>query len=158
MFILATVHNDAGHHGYFATHAHITLRYSWPFIGNDIAWFVKKCHICQTRKTQNVLIPPVVATPAPLFAKIYIDTMHLPPSNGYKFIVQGLCLVVHYPKFNMLRNENTRAIGKWILNCFIYHWGTLVEIVSDNSVPFVKAIGYLSKKYHINHIALLAAG
>jgi hypothetical protein len=39
-------------------------------MGNDIAWFVKTCHICQTRKTQNVLIPPIVATPAPLFAKI----------------------------------------------------------------------------------------
>lgn len=154
MFILTTAHDDSGHHGYFATHALITLRYWWPLIGNDIAWFVKTCHLCQIRKTQNVLIPPVVATPAPLFAKIYVDTMHMPPSSGYKYIVQGRCSVVHWPEFDMLRNENARAIGEWLLKCFIYRWGTLVEIVSDNGAPFVKAISYLSKRYHINHIRI----
>ena len=154
MFILASAHDDTGHHGYFVTHAHISLCYWWPFMGNDIAWFVKTCHICQTCKTQNILIPPVVATPAPLFAKIYVDTMHLPTSGGFKYIVQGRCSIIHYPEFDMLRNENAKAIGDWLLKCFIYRWGTLVEIVSDNGGPFVKAIGYLSKKYHINHIRI----
>ena len=28
-------------------------------------------------------------------------------------------------------------------------WGTLTEIVSDNGTPFVKALAYLGKKYHI---------
>ena len=54
----------------------------------------------------------------------------------------------------MLRNETAKAIGEWLLKCFIYRWGTLVEIVSDNGGPFVKAITYLSKKYHINHIRI----
>jgi hypothetical protein len=121
-------------------------------MGNDIAWLIKTCNICQSRRTQNVLIPPTVATPAPLFAKIYVDTMHLPTSSGYKFIVQGRCSLVHWPEFDMLRNENARAIGEWLLKCVIYRWGTLAEIVSDNGAPFVKAIGYLSKRYHINHI------
>ncbi len=154
LFILSSAHDDAGHHGYFATHAHIALRYWWPFMGNDINWFVKTCHICQTRKTQNVLIPPIVATPAPLFAKIYVDTMHMPPSSGFKFIVQGRCSVVHWPEFDMLRNKNARAIGEWLLKCFVYRWGMLAEIVSDNGAPFVKAIAYLAKRYHINHIRI----
>jgi hypothetical protein len=80
--------------------------------------------------------------------------MHMPPSSGYKYIVQGRCSVVHWPEFDMLRNENARAIGEWLLKCFIYRWGTLVKIVSDNGAPFVKAIGYLSKRYHINHIRI----
>jgi hypothetical protein len=154
MFIMVTAHDDTGHHGHYATHALISLRYWWPFMGNDIAWLIKTCHICQSRRTQNVLIPPTVATPAPLFAKIYVDTMHLPTSSGYKYIVQGRCSLVHWPEFEMLRNENARAIGEWLLKCVIYRWGTLVEIVSDNGGPFVKAIGYLSKRYHINHIRI----
>jgi hypothetical protein len=154
LFVIASAHDDTGHHGYFATFSLISLRYWWPFMGNDIAWFVKTCDICQRRKTQNVLIPPIVATPAPLFAKIYVDTMHLPTSGGYKYIVQGRCSLVHWPEFEMLRNENARAIGEWLLKCFIYRWGTLVEIVSDNGGPFVKAIQYLSKRYHINHIRI----
>ena len=154
LFILTTAHDDTGHHGYFATHALISLRYWWPFMGNDIAWFVKTCHICQTRRTQNVLIPPTVATPAPLFAKIYVDTMHMPPSSGFKYIIQGRCSIAHWPEFDMLRKENARAIGEWLLKNFIYRWGTLVEIVSDNGSPFVKAIEYLGKRYHIRHIRI----
>src|SRR6266545_866418 len=30
----------------------------------------------------------------------------------------------------------------------------IAEIVSDNGAPFVKAIAYLSKRYHINHIRI----
>jgi hypothetical protein len=121
-------------------------------MGNDIAWFVKTCHLCQLRKIQNALISPIVATPAPLFSKIYVNTMYLPASEGFNFIVQRQCSVIHWPEFDMLRNENARAIGEWLLNNFIYRWGTLSEIVSDNGTPFVKAIGYLAKHYHINHI------
>jgi len=80
--------------------------------------------------------------------------MHLPNLGGFKYIVQGRCSVVHYPEFDMLQNENARAISDWLLKCFVYRWGTLVEIILDNGGPFVKAIGYLSKKYHINHIRI----
>ena len=34
----------------------------------------------------------------------------------------------------------------------ICRWGTLYEIVMDNGKPFIKALAYLSKRYHINHI------
>jgi len=112
LFIIASAHNDTGHRGFFATNALITLRYWWPFMGTDIAWFIKTCHICQTRRTQNVLIPPVVATPAPLCAKIYVDTMHMPLSSGFKYIIQGRCSITHWPEFDMLRKENARAIGE----------------------------------------------
>jgi hypothetical protein len=123
-------------------------------MGNDIAWFIKTCHLCQVRKTQNVLIPPVVAIPAPLFAKIYVDTMHMPTSSGFKYIVQGRCSVIHWPEFSKLRSETAKVIGEWLLKDFIYRWGTLSEIVSDNGAPFVKAIEYLAKRYHINHIRI----
>jgi hypothetical protein len=154
LFIMSSAHNNAGHHSYFATHAHIALCYWWPFIGNNIAWYIKTCHICQSQKTQNVLIPLIIAMPAPLFAKIYVDTMHLLTSNGFKYMVQGRCSSVHWPEFDMLQVENSRLIGEWLLKCFIYRWGMLVEIVSDNGSPFIKAIKYLSKCYHINHIRI----
>jgi hypothetical protein len=54
----------------------------------------------------------------------------------------------------LLRKENARAIGEWLLRDFIYRWGTLVEIVTDNGAPFVKALAYLGKRYHIRHIRI----
>ena len=123
-------------------------------MGRDIAWFVRTCHICQTRQTRNIAIPPVVTTPAPLFAKMYMDTMHLPRSGGFNYIVQGCCSLTHYPEFCMLRKETAQALGDWIFQDILCRWGVLVEIVSDNSKPFVAALGYIEKKYHIKHIRI----
>ena len=110
----------------------------------------KGCSPYKTRKMQKVLILPIVAMPAPLFAKIYVDTMlmHMPTSSGYKFIMQGRCSVVYWPEFDILKNENAQAISEWLLKCFVYRWGMLLEIVLDNSTPFVKAISYLKVVPH----------
>jgi hypothetical protein len=147
-------HDDVGHRGFYATHALITEQYWWPFLGHDVAWYVRTCHICQTRQTRQIRIPPVVATPAPLFSKCYIDTMFLPRSTGFGFIVQGRCSLTHYPEFRALRKETAQSIGDWIFQDILCRWGALVEIVSDNGRPFVAVLGYLKKKYHIKHIRI----
>jgi hypothetical protein len=151
---MIAAHNDTGHRGYYASHALLAERYWWPFIGRDLAWYVRTCHICQVRQTRQIVIPPTVATPAPLFAKMHMDTMHLTRSGGFAYIVQGRCSLTHYPEFRMLRKETAQAIGDWIFQDILCRWGTLVEIVSDNGKPFVAALGHLEKKYHIKHIRI----
>ena len=145
--ILAT-----GNHGDFATRAHIIDRFWWPHLSADIAWFVRSCHICQLHQTCNILIPPVVATPAPLFAKMYMDTMHLPKSASFKYFVQGHCSLAHFPEYHSLHTETAKTIGDWIFEDILSRWGTLCEIVTDNGPAFVKALPYLEKWYHIRHI------
>lgn len=154
LFLISSAHDDVGHHGFYATNALLAERYWWPQMANDISWFVRTCHLCQLRKTQHVLIPPVVATPAPLFAKVYMDTMHMTPSGGYKYIVQGRCSLTHWPEWEMLRSETAKSIGQFILNNIIYRWGTILEIVTDNGGPFVKAMDYLKAKYNIKHVRI----
>ena len=152
--ILRAAHDDVAHKGFYATHALIFERFWWPAMRSDIAWFVRTCYLCQLRQTRNVLIPPVVATPAPLFGKVYIDTMHLPKSNGYKYLVQGRCSLCHYPEFRKLRTETAITLGEWIFEDILCRWGTVSEIVSDNGPPFVKALQYLAKRYGIRHIRI----
>jgi len=154
LFIMSTAHNDVGHHGFYATNALITERYWWPLMAQDIAWFILTCHMCQVRKTQQVLIPPIVSMPAPLFSKVYMDTMHMPPSSGYKYIVQGRCSLIYWPEWAMLRAENAKSLAHWILHDIIYRWGLLLEIVTDNGPAFLKALKYLEKHYHIKHIRI----
>lgn len=152
LFIISSAHNDVGHHGFYATHALIIERYWWPYLAFDVSWFVRTCHICQLCRTQNVLIPPTVAVPAPLFAKVYLDTMHLPPSGGFKYIIQARCSLIHFPEWSMLRHESSKTVGEWIRRDLVFRYGCLVEIVTDNGPPIVKAIEYLAKCYHMNHI------
>ena len=152
--ILVAAHDDVAHKGFYATHALISERFWWPAMRADIAWFVRTCRPCQLRQTRNVLIPPVVATPAPLFAKVYTDTMHLPKSNGYKYLVQGHCSISHYVEFRPLRTETAMTLGEWLFEDILCRWGAISEIVTDNGPPFVKALEYLKKKYHIQHIRI----
>ena len=128
--------------------------YWWPMMSHDIAWFIWTCRLCQLCKTQQVSIPPVVATPAPLFSKVYMDTMHLTPSSGYKYIVQGCCSLTHWPEWEKFHKESAKSLTTFILHNIIYHWGTLLEIVTDNGAPFIKALDYLAKHYHLRHIRI----
>ena len=142
----------ARHHRDFATCAHIIDCFWWPHLSADIAWFIRTCHICPLHQTHNVLIPLVVAIPAPLFAKMYMDTMHLPKSGGFKYFVQGCCSLAHFSKYHSLHAETTKTIGDWIFKDILCWWSTLCEIITDNGPAFIKALAYLEKRYHIQHI------
>ena len=96
----------------------------------------------------------MVATLAPLFAKMYMDTMHIPCSNRFNYTIQGHCSLTHYPEFCMLWKENVQALGEWIFQDVLCRWDTLVEIVSDKGKPFVAALRYLEWKYHVKHIQI----
>ena len=152
--IVEGAHDDLGHKSFYSTYALIQVRFWWPRMRADIQWFTVTCHRCQERQLQNILIPPTVAAPASLFAKVSVDSMHMPPSGGFKYIVQGRCSLVGWPEFRMLRKETGLTLGDWIFEDLICRWGLLVELVSDNGPPFVKALEYLAKKYHIYHIRI----
>jgi hypothetical protein len=70
---------------------------------SDVHWYTKTCHICQLCQIHQVLIPPVVTTPAPIFAKAYINTMHMPQSGAYKYFVHACCSLSYYPEFREQR-------------------------------------------------------
>jgi hypothetical protein len=76
----------------------------------------------------------------------------MPPSGAYKYIVQARCSLSYYPEFRMLRAETARTLGDWIYEDILCWWGSLREIVTDNGPAFLKAMEYLSKHYHLNHI------
>jgi hypothetical protein len=54
----------------------------------------------------------------------------------------------------MLRSESAKTLGDWIFEDILCRWGALSEIVSDNGVPYIKALDYLAKRYHIHHIRI----
>jgi hypothetical protein len=54
----------------------------------------------------------------------------------------------------MLRAETARTLGDWIYEDILCQWGSLYEIVTDNGPAFLKAMKYLSKCHHLNHIQI----
>ncbi|KNZ74497.1 Pro-Pol polyprotein [Termitomyces sp. J132] len=103
------MHDNLGHRGLFATCSVLLEKFWWPQVSTDIVWYICTCHLCQVHQTTKVLIPPTVTMPALLFSKIYIDTMFMPPSNKFKYIIQGHCLLTHYSECHMLAREHICA-------------------------------------------------
>ena len=102
----------------------------------------------------KIHIPPTINHPAPLFAKAYIDTMYMPPSHGYRYIVQARCSLTAWVEYRLLRVETQHTLGQFIFEELLCRWGTLTEIVTDNGTPFIAALDYLSDRYNIRHIRI----
>ena len=49
----------------------------------------------------------------------------------------------------MVKSETGEAIGKFIHEEILCHWGAISEIVTDNGTAFVAAMEYLTKTYGI---------
>jgi hypothetical protein len=87
--ILHETHDCLGHKGFYPTRHTIADHFWWLTLDKDVAWYLRTCHQCQLRIVEKVIIPPTVAVPAPLFCKACTDSMHMPVSHGYSYIVQA---------------------------------------------------------------------
>ena len=154
--LILQAHDQLGHKQVLSTWRHLSDCFWWPGLDRNVAWFWKTCHECQLQNTQHVFIPPTVATHAPLFQHAHFDTMHMPHHSGLQYIIQARCSLTLYAKFKMLVQENRQAIGKFIFQEILCHWGTIAEIITDNRTPIIAALDWLSEKYHINHIWISA--
>jgi hypothetical protein len=82
--------------------------------------------------------------------------MHMPPSHGFKYIVQARCSLTGWPEWRALTRETGRTLGSFIFEEILCRWGGLEEIVTDNGTAFVAALDWLADKYHIRHIRISA--
>ncbi|CDO72748.1 hypothetical protein BN946_scf184990.g31 [Trametes cinnabarina] len=152
--ILRAAHDCLGHRGQYATSQFVSERFWWPTMQEDVAWYVRTCHLCQVRQHRKVLIPPTVALPGGLGMRWYIDSMKMPASNGYRIIVVARCSVSAWPEWRMLRTENDRTLGDFIFQDLICRWGCLVELVTDNGSAFLSAVRDLEKRFNLHHIKI----
>ena len=149
-------HDGLGHKGIYSTRRTLLDRFWWPTLDRDVKWYINTCHQCQLRQTTKVRIPPTVPIPAPLFRKAYIDTMHMTPAGGFKYIIQARCSLTAWPEWRALRTETGITIGRFIFEEILCRWGAVEEIVTDNGTAYIAALDWLSTKYGIRHIRISA--
>lgn len=152
--LLQRAHDDLGHKGTYATAKVLSDRFWWPALHTDTKWFCDTCHECQLRTMRKVINPPTISTPAPLFFKVFLDTMLMPKHGGFSYVTEGRCSLVGYVEGRALRTETGETLGRFIFEEFLCRWGAVAEIVTDNGTAYVAALDWLSEKYHINHIRI----
>jgi len=112
--LLRQAHDNLSHKGIFTTRTRILEQFWWPYFDDDIRWYLKTCHEYQVQSMQHLYIPPMVPVPLSLFRKVYIDTMFMPKSNRYRYIIHARCSLSSYPEWRILRHENGRTIGSFV--------------------------------------------
>lgn len=155
MYIMRAAHDHMAHRGFFATNALLEKRFWWPEMPKDVSWYVKTCEVCQHRQKTMLRIPPTVTHTPSIFQKIHIDTMHMPTSNGCKYLVQGRCSLTSWVEARALVKESTKSIAMWLFEDIITRWGCPEIIVTDNAGQFTKATAWLEHKYGIRGIRIL---
>jgi hypothetical protein len=146
------VHNILGHKKIYAVQMQLLEQFWWPFLDQDVKWFVQTCHQCQVHQICYHHILPTVTAPASLFRKAHVDTMYMPHTSGYRYIIQARCSLSSYPEHRKLRKENRSTISAFIFEEILCHWGALEEIITDNSLAFVETLNWLVEQYGIHHI------
>jgi hypothetical protein len=154
--LVRDAHDGLGHKGFYSTRHTLLDRFWWPSLNSDVKWYVDTCHQCQLRQTVQVRIPPTIATPAPLFHKVYIDTMFMPLTSGFRYIVQARCSLTAWPEWHALHTETGRMLGTFIFEEILCRWGAVEQIVMDNGTAYVAALDWLSGRYGICHIHISA--
>ena len=100
----------------------------------------------------NYIFPLPCRLSGGLFRKVHLDTMVMPRSAGYRYIIQARCALTAYPEWRMLHSENASALTSFLFEDILCHWGALAEIVTDNGPAFVQALNVLANRYNIRHI------
>jgi len=156
MALISDTHDNLGHKGFYLTRRTLVDRFWWPSLEQDARWFINTCHQCQLRQTTKIRIPPMVSLPAPLFQKLYVDTMLMPRVGGFCYITQAHCSLTTWPEWHALCAENGRTLGAFLFEEVLCHWGAVEEIVSNNSTPYITALDWLADRYGIRHIRISA--
>ena len=149
---LVEMHDYVGHRGIAATTSFLADRFWWPEMKADIAWYVRSCHQCQVRQTTKVRIPPTVPIPAPPMMRVHVDCMEMP--GRYRYFFHARCAMTTYCEGRASTAQTAKAIGDWIYQDLLCRWGAVCEIISDNGTPFVAALEYIAKTYHVYHIRI----
>ena len=154
--LVRDAHDKLGHKGFYSTCRALLDRFWWPALETNVKWYVQTCHQCQIRQTTKVRLPPTVDDPAPLFHKLHIDTMYMPPVQGFRYIIQARCSLTAWPEWHALRLENGRTIAAFIFEEILCRWGAVGEIVTDNGTAYIAALDWLTERYGIHHIRISA--
>lgn len=157
--ILTLAHDNpfSGHLGVRKTYDRILRHFFWPGLKNDVAHYIRSCHVCQVVGKPNQSIPPAPLYPIPVvgepFERVLVDCVGpLPRSkSGNKFLLTVMCTSTRFPEVFPLRKITTPAIVK-ALTKFFSLFGMPKIIQTDQGSNFMsRCFAQVLKQLSIKH-------
>ena len=152
--ILLHAHENLGHRGIFTVYEVIRHRFYWPQMRADVNHHVKSCHECQIRSLKRLEIPLTISVSTRLFAKVYIDVMHMPAAHGFHYIVAAKDDLSGTSEAIPLRQATAKALAKFFWENIYCRYGAPLHVVTDNGPEVKEAFDRLLKRMSIPQIRI----
>jgi hypothetical protein len=142
-------HDDSGHRGRDPTLRKLSDRFFWPNMLVYVARYCRTCHECQRRSSSRpklMLSPTYVHT---ILRKFNMDTIHMPPSSGYKFIVDLRDDLSGWLEAKMLSKATSKNIAKFLFEDVMCRFGCVLQLTTDNGTEFDGVVQVLADEYNV---------
>jgi hypothetical protein len=154
--LISEAHNEAGHRGRDATFKHLTDRYYWPNLFDDVAFFVVSCVICQLRSASRTKVPYSSTWNSTILRRFDLDTVHMPDEYGGKrFLLQATEPGIGWPEARASRKNDSASWAKFLFEEIICRFGCIPLFIIDGGSEFKGLVEILFKQYGV--VAIVAS-
>ena len=155
--IIRELHDEIGHRGKQATFEHVSRRYQWKGLYDDVAKYIRSCEECQ-RRARNRFEEPLHPTwTATVWEKVGVDVVYMPPtSNGYGFIVFARDDLSGWVEGRAIKSANSESVAKFLYEDVICRHGCPQRIVLDGGKENLDLTKDLLEHYRIKRLDISA--
>lgn len=144
--LMAQAHNECGHRGRDATFRHLSDRFYWPNMYNDVTFFVHSCIECQKSVKSIPIIPYNESWQAPLLQHFNLDSIKMPTGvGGCDNIIQAIKPTILWPEARAVVGNTAANVAKFIYEDIICCFGCVPYFTFDGGPEFKKEVTDLLK-------------
>ena len=145
-------HHMTGHQGVMNTYQHLSGKYYWPTMFEDIRQYIRTCNICQKRRKEHKTEPmqPTTISLAGAYFGIDIVGPLLRTMRGNRYIVVAIDYLTKQTEAQAIQLADALPIALFIYEDIICRHGIPREITSDRRTEFVnELIAILYQQFNI---------
>jgi hypothetical protein len=114
-----------------------------------VARYCWTCHECQQRSTTHpkiTLSPTYVNT---ILHKFNMDRVHMPVSNGFKYIMDLWDDLSGWLDAKMLHKATSKNVTKFLFEDIMCQFGCILQITTDNGAEFDRLVQTMADEYNV---------
>ena len=154
--VLQGCHEEAGHRGKVGTFENVRRKYQWRGLFEDCARYAQSCMECQLRSRVRYEEPLHPTWTCCCFQKVGVDVVHMPKSNGYRYIVFARDDFSGWLEGRPLTSATASTVAKFLYEEVITRHGCPENIVFDGGAENRGEVETLLRALGISRIRISA--
>ena len=144
------MHNEAGHRGRDATYRHLSDRYHWPNMYDDVSFFVRSCKSCQYYSKAQPRIQVTITSSPSILRCFIMDTVHMPKAKGgFKYLLHASDDTSKWVEARASKVNMAEAWVKFLYQDVICRFGCLLWVTCDGGPEFRGELRKMFARYGI---------